>query len=267
MVYEIIPPPPILKGWVRHFWVLQLSNGHHEMPLKLYADAYPLLTFQCNEDKRLIRNVDGTYLSDFFLAGIKTKPASFMVFSTYSQVAISFYPNAIGRLFDVPPGTFVDRFCDLIDLCPGILVEKLRNSKDMQERIQHLSEFLIARIQTAKEWDPMLEDCVYGTHNLENWDLKSLAGGYRISERQLEQKFKTSMGISPKKYLRIIRFERALKMLRRNSFGKLSNIAFDLGYSDPAAFTNDFRNSSGFSPNAYLAIAKAVEYESSFAEE
>lgn len=267
MIYQIIPPPEILKRWVRHFWILRFSSGHNEKLLKLYADPYPLLAFQCNEGESLIRNEDGTYLSDFFLAGIKTKPVSFRVSSTYSQVAVSFYPNAIGKIFDVPPDAFVDRYYDLIDLCPTLLVEKLRNSKDIHERIKHLVEFLITQIKTVKKQDPILEDCVFGQHDLKEWNLRSLMNGCKVSERQLERKFMEHMGITPKRYLRIIRFERALKMLQGNSFGKLSNVAFDLGYSDHAAFTNDFRNCSGFSPNMYLATRKVVEYESSFVQE
>lgn len=268
MIYQIIPPPEILKRWVRHFWVLQFSSGHNdEKLLKLYADPYPLLTFQCNEGESLIRKDDGTFLSDFFIAGIKTKPVSFKVSSTYSQVAVSFYPNAIGKIFDVPPDAFVDRYYDLIDLCPKLLVEKLRNSKDIQERIHHLIEFLITQTKTVKKRDPILEDCVFGRHDLKEWNLKSLMNGHKISERQLERKFNEYMGISPKRYLRIIRFERALKMLQCSSSGKLSNVAFDLGYSDQAAFSNDFRNSCGFSPNLYLATGKVVEYESSFVQQ
>ncbi len=68
--------------------------------------------------------------------------------------------------------------------------------------------------------------------------------------RQLERAFKKYIGMSPKEYANIIRFQHALSMIR-NSNGKqnLSDIAFECGYYDQAHLSNDMKKNTGMPPS------------------
>lgn len=107
--------------------------------------------------------------------------------------------------------------------------------------------------------------------NLEGGDFHQTKSGvyaltkkFKISERQIERKFKTFIGIAPHNYLRILRFEKTLHRLRVRDFKNLSDIAYDLNYSDHAHFTREFKELSGYTPKAFLAKTKLVEENSSF---
>lgn len=87
--------------------------------------------------------------------------------------------------------------------------------------------------------------------------VKELANETCISNRTLERIFKKNVGIPPKDFLRIIRFQEVLKRLQ-NFQGKnevsgekesLLQVAFELGYYDHAHLTNEFKKYSGILPS------------------
>lgn len=64
--------------------------------------------------------------------------------------------------------------------------------------------------------------------------------------------FRDQVGVSPKRFARIVRFDRALDALRRGP-GSLGDVALATGYYDQAHFTSEFREHAGLTPTAYLS--------------
>jgi AraC-like DNA-binding protein len=81
--------------------------------------------------------------------------------------------------------------------------------------------------------------------------LKDLQEKVQMSERTFERKFKEYVGISPKLFTRICRFQASLSQMRNSDFEKLSDIAFQNDYSDQSHFIRSFKEFTGFSPNQY----------------
>ena len=73
---------------------------------------------------------------------------------------------------------------------------------------------------------------------------------YPITERQLERVFKEKIGLSPKEFINLTRFQNALNAIKsRDSNISLSDIAFDCGYYDHAHLSNEIKKYSSFSPS------------------
>lgn len=68
----------------------------------------------------------------------------------------------------------------------------------------------------------------------------------------------------PKKYLRILRFEKTIEMLNNVNGINLSGIAYDFGYADQSHFNKEFKDFSGFSPQAFQNKVKFGQESSSF---
>ncbi|WP_276496492.1 helix-turn-helix transcriptional regulator [Pontibacter litorisediminis] len=70
------------------------------------------------------------------------------------------------------------------------------------------------------------------------------------SVRHLERNFKKHVGLSPKAYSNIIRFQNALTLIK-NSCGdrSLLDIAFECGYYDHSHLTNELKRNTGLSPS------------------
>lgn len=70
--------------------------------------------------------------------------------------------------------------------------------------------------------------------------------------RQLQRLFSEFVGVSPKWAINRYRILDAVSVLNSGSSVDLSGLAYDLGYSDQAHFSKDFKTITGESPAAYL---------------
>jgi AraC-like DNA-binding protein len=67
------------------------------------------------------------------------------------------------------------------------------------------------------------------------------------------------VGISPKRYCRIRRFQQALTRTGRGRPVDWSQVALDCGYYDQAHFIHEFRSFSGLTPTGYQASQTAFQ--------
>ncbi|WP_370576657.1 helix-turn-helix domain-containing protein [Pedobacter sp. AK013] len=68
--------------------------------------------------------------------------------------------------------------------------------------------------------------------------------------RQLERSFKKYIGLSPKEYSNIIRFQNALNIIKNSDKNRsLLDIAFECGYYDHSHLSNEIKRNTGLSPS------------------
>ncbi len=90
-----------------------------------------------------------------------------------------------------------------------------------------------------------------------SFDLMHLSGGrisifeivksLNISERSLLRNFKSLVGLSPKIFNAILRFHRAIRLLKFTNMS-IANVAFEAGFSDQSHMNREFRKLGGFTP-------------------
>jgi AraC-like DNA-binding protein len=84
-----------------------------------------------------------------------------------------------------------------------------------------------------------------------NFTSEELAKTAGMSLSTFKREFKKQFGISPGKWLREQRLYRA-KIMLKNPDKNISDIAFELGYNDVAAFSKAFKSETGYSPSEFL---------------
>jgi transcriptional regulator GlxA family with amidase domain len=72
-----------------------------------------------------------------------------------------------------------------------------------------------------------------------------------INHRQLERKFSSAIGLSPKQLSKTIRLQSTLKMLINKKFTSLTALAYEGEYYDQAHFIKDFREFTGLTPKEF----------------
>jgi AraC-like DNA-binding protein len=80
----------------------------------------------------------------------------------------------------------------------------------------------------------------------------------QLSERSLERRFKEYIGIPPKLFSRICRFQASLGHLRNNKYDKLTDVAFENDYADQSHFIRSFKEFAGFSPVQYQKKSQEI---------
>jgi AraC-like DNA-binding protein len=73
-----------------------------------------------------------------------------------------------------------------------------------------------------------------------------------ISSRRFADVFRSEVGLSPKAFCRVRRFNDVLTRIERRSEVEWADLALSCGYFDQAHFNHDFRAFSGLSPSDYL---------------
>lgn len=94
-------------------------------------------------------------------------------------------------------------------------------------------------------------------------NLKRLSDQIGYSQKHFIDLFKRQVGVPPKRYLRIMRFQQAIKEIESGLAvpGRdipWSRIAAESGYYDQAHFIHDFKGFSGFTPGEYLERKSAT---------
>jgi AraC-like DNA-binding protein len=76
-----------------------------------------------------------------------------------------------------------------------------------------------------------------------------------LSQRRFIELFRDQIGLPPKAFCRVRRFQRVLESVHRKARVDWAQVALDGGYYDQAHFIHDFQGFSGLTPAAYLARA------------
>jgi AraC-like DNA-binding protein len=85
-----------------------------------------------------------------------------------------------------------------------------------------------------------------------NVNISQLASEACLCRKQFERIFAKHVGISPKQYLKIIRFQFAIFQKQKNSDLNMTELSYESGYFDQSHFINDFKSLSGLTPRQYF---------------
>lgn len=128
----------------------------------------------------------------------------------------------------------------LIVACITHLAKTYRNSKD-----EYFPKGKLNQSQLK-----LVIDFAYANMQL-NIGLHEMAAVVHLSPYHFGRLFKQTIGLSPYQYVLSLKIECAKKMIRRKS-GPISEIAYQLNFSDQSHFSNAFRKATGISPRQYL---------------
>ena len=81
------------------------------------------------------------------------------------------------------------------------------------------------------------------------------------SRRHVTERFRRQLGVSPKSYARLLRFEHATALLSELATAPdrtLADVAIAAGYYDQSHLTRDFSAMSGMTPGAFVATMDLV---------
>ncbi|MES1250125.1 MAG: helix-turn-helix transcriptional regulator, partial [Chitinophaga rupis] len=159
---------------------------------------------------------------------------------------IRFRPGGFYALYRMPMEAAVDR----------VLAFPEPELKSLMEKEEGLAARLDAyfgakRINSRHGFAP-----IYKTVYLSRGQItvEELAESCHVSKRTLERIFKENVGIPPKEFIRVVRFQEVLTRLRQagsrsTSEESLLRVAFELGYYDHAHLTNEFSKYAGILPS------------------
>jgi AraC-like DNA-binding protein len=172
------------------------------------------------------------------------------------QVGVKLKPAAMRSLLGLPPGQLTNCLVHARDVgghALAELAEQLYGAASEDRQGQLLDNFFGQKLGSGGEADAVTGQAVHRILDqkgiLRVDELKSALG---IDYRTLERRFKTTTGLTPKEFARIIRFKNAYKAFRGR---QASNTFFflDCGYYDQSHYIREFKHFMGGTPGAFHA--------------
>ena len=196
------------------------------------------------------------------LGGLHSVPALIRHAGAQSGIQVALRPLGARALLGLPAGELAELDVPAEAVLGGVCAElrdRVRAAAGWPERFAVLDELLLRRIGSRAEVAPEVS---WAWHELLRAGgtvrVSALAAGTGWSERHLTSRFRAEIGLAPKAAARVIRFDRARKLLVRNlteanPAGRLADLAADCGYFDQAHLAREFRALAGCPPSQWLA--------------
>lgn len=172
------------------------------------------------------------------------------------MLGIRFKPAAIRAFTRMPLNEITNENVELLladTLFGKYAFEALHEKNSAQDKISYINDYLIYSLKSALDLDMRI---IFAVNSINRYrgsiDISRLAEDVCLSQRQLERRFKSEVGISPKTFSRIVKFKNAVELLQSQPKQDLYSAASATGYYDYSHLIKEFKALSGLSPLAYM---------------
>ena len=190
------------------------------------------------------------------LIGLQThRRVRLVIRGILESFCIVFQPAGLFRLFSIPVAELTNHDYDAHGVIgPSIssLHERLGESNAFDGRARIADQFLLAVLHTRQSADGVLEAGNQILQRHGHVRIRDLANRTGYSLRQFERRFAERIGVPPKLYAQIARFEAALDSRARSQETSWTEIAHAFGYYDQMHLIHDFERFSGETPGNLL---------------
>jgi len=244
MKYSEAAPHPALSKYVDAYWTAT-GNSKTVAVEKILPDGCVDIIFNVGNDcytdngAVLMKN-DKTYL-----VGTMTR---------FKETEMDSSTRLLGVRFK--PGTFLAffKFAPLCEIANRTVELDARFSLNTNNRIKSpfklLDKFLFKNLKNPNQ--QLLEQVQTIQKSKGQVKIEELASIHFTTVRQLERNFKHHLGITPKEFVNLVRYQNVKAAIEQRKPGQsLLSIAFEFGYYDHAHLTNHFRQYNGSTPSVF----------------
>lgn len=197
----------------------------------------------------------GTYWS--MIAGLHSRPATIHHPGRQHGLQLEITPRGAQAIFGVPAHTLALHAEHLDAVAPSFadeLVSRVSTANSWRTRWAILDDIFLRVLDLERPMPQELErawSLLVAHHGATS--VGELAEHAGWSRRHFTKKFTEHYGLTPKMMARILRFERANRMIWLPTRPSLSSVAAACGYSDQAHMTRDWVEFAGAAPTVWMA--------------
>ena len=246
--FEIIPPRQ-LQPWVERIWSISGdTSGDHTPAKQLLPDGSVEILFRFDGGAAVTDRGREEPIPAACVVGQLRSPLSITLTGTLDLVGIRCRPTGAAALLGVPMHELVGKASPLEGMVADLPTDRLAETTDQRARIAIVSGWIQKRLVGAADRCPIRFAAEAILASGGHTTVAQIAHGAAISERQLERRFKTVVGVSPKSLARITRFARAFNLAQSAARPDWTHLAARTGYCDQAHLCRDFSLFAGCSP-------------------
>jgi AraC-like DNA-binding protein len=257
MEYLEFPPPGRLSPFVAAIWTLRGVSAAPSFDLVLPDGRAEIVIHRTGRFREWRAPGDVREQPRAIVAGVMDRAVVLSPAASFETIGVRLMPYGLARLCAEP----LDRAGDGIApadarLAPAVagVVAAVARADALADAVQILQDGL-ARVFDAAPRPPvtlMAAVCeirrTQGRVSIDRLTMESGAGA-----RALERQFDRWVGLSPKRYARVVRFHHAVRALIAAPGLPVARLAGDHGYYDQAHLSREFKAFTGAAPRAFLS--------------
>ena len=255
-------PSGPLSQLVSCLWYWEGAPQTHSKE-RLLPTGEPAIIFNLRDDP--IRIYDAQNVERFESYGravLSGARSNCFVIDTDQQdrvIGVQFLPGGAFPFFRMPASELENISISLGDLWQrrtGEIREQLLAARDVDSMLVELERCLLEQLVRPPELHPGVAYAVHQfrrpAHAVRMAEISERIG---LSSRRFIELFRRQVGLTPKVFCRVRRFQHVLRAVHRQREVDWAEVALECGYYDQPHFIHDFRAFSGLTPSGYLDAA------------
>jgi AraC-like DNA-binding protein len=246
---------PALRHVVRYYYQLEDLLPDRLTIQPVPARSPQILEFMFGAHYQ-VRRLDNQSIADaepVALVGAKThRGVELYIQGRVDAFTVAFQPGGLTTLFGIPVAELTDSDFNAEDVLGhqiGELHAKLAEVASLADRARVADFFLTALLPDHSAPNGIVRIATIINRREGIVRVRDLADRSGLGLRQFERRFRQEIGLAPKLYSRIVRFEAALRHKSLAPARHWTDIAHSLGYHDQMHMVHDFKQLSGESPS------------------
>jgi AraC-like DNA-binding protein len=255
MIFRLVKPRPELQHFVSR---IMISHFQLDPNKPRPTTPFPPQAEHCLYFYPYNRTICHNYADN----SVSSMPHSILVGPQRSRVdltmgydmlviLIGFQPGGMHRLLRIPMNELLDKPIDSAALLGREIdevTEQLNAAPDVDKMVEVVEQYLLKKVKNLKSMLPVEEVLIQMLQQKSLVNVDQLARQACISVRQLERQFIERAGMSPKLFIRLVRFSRAWVMREKNRDTSWLQIAHACDYADQMHMIRDFKDFVGVTP-------------------
>lgn len=247
----------IIRPIVRSFAERRILLNDQDVAVPLPARADQFIEIYLNDRYRVSHNLQPAgLLPEMVIVGPHHYRETRLYLGGDIHVfTIRFQPGGLHTLYGLPMTDLVNQGApapDVIGTGADRLRDAVRQASDFDARVAAAGRWVVEEMENARPLDPVSNSAQLLARTRGQLRIDMLARRTGLSKRQFTRRFTSQVGLPPKLYARITRFNGVLAAKAASPQMSWTDLAHDAGYADQAHLIRDSQALAGGAPSDFF---------------
>jgi|SRR6185295_6279342 len=255
-------PHPLLRHCVESYLIVSAEQQMGFIENNFFPHVTQSLVFGLDGGETVYDCTHSEYSAPHFIVGPNDEVCRVKMYAGMKKMIINFIPGGFYKIFHQPANQFINRSRDAVNYLGEEVNEIGRQLKEthLSKKIDIVDSWLIRHLAGQKKADRNIDEAIRLIERSRgNISLRELELATYTTKRTLERHFLEQVGLHPKTFSRLVRFNGVIRFIESNLNVKWRQLADLFGYYDQSHFIHEFKTLTGGLPQDYFSLKADFE--------